>query len=41
MCYMIYFDNAATSLIKPNMVNQVVNKYLNFMGANHGYCRGK
>lgn len=36
MCYMIYFDNAATSFYKPKMVKDAVNKALNFYTANPG-----
>ncbi len=36
MCYMIYFDNAATSLIKPQQVKDAVNFALNNYTANAG-----
>lgn len=36
MCYMIYFDNAATSFYKPDMVKRNVLKSLNSLTANPG-----
>ena len=36
MCYMIYFDNSATSLIKPDSVKRIVTKAMNSLTANPG-----
>ena len=36
MCYMIYFDNAATSFYKPNVVKEAVKKSLDYLTANPG-----
>ena len=36
MCYMIYFDNSATSLIKPDSVKRIVAKAMSSLTANPG-----
>ncbi len=36
MCYMIYFDNSATSLIKPDSVKRIVTRAMNSLTANPG-----